>query len=759
MNMQAEEQTIQAGIPVMTPAPRRLLRLTISRKFLIVFAALAVVGVSNWLIIDSTLSQLRGATTLVNVIGSVRWTSQRAQIDTARVAQGRADRADVEALLAQLDEVIRALSSGGRVLGFEVREAPPALQPSIETLRQVFHEYRGSVHAALERIQAGGEASSELEAAFQHGNDILKRADGLAAALSRQIAEIENRAALGLYLLALLDLAILGAALLAIRVQIVQPLQKLMQASQRFARGDYATRSHLDAADEIGDLSRTFDRMAGDIQRDMSRIAGHMQELEKSQALLRKVLETLPVGVWVTDGDGRIVMENPAGQRIWAGGEGAPPGRKGKYRGWWADSGRRIEAGEWALERAVRNGETSIGETINIQCFDGSFKTILNSAAPLLGPEGEIEGAIVVNEDITERQRAAEELRVSKELFQTTFDSAAVGITLYDLNGRFLLANGALCETLGYSEEQLLRKSLPELTHPDDRAKDADLERQVLAGGLKRYEIEKRLYCRDGRIVWVVLSVALVRDGEQSPLYFIGQMLDISPRKAMEQELIESRARLRDLAAHHEAVREEERKRIALEIHDELGQLLTALKMDISLLRMQFGDDPEVGRRTADMRELVEKTIGVVRQVAANLRPAALNLGIVPALEWLVEDFGQRTGIAYELNLPGGEVDLDDARATAVFRIVQESLTNVMRHAAANAVSISLRRDGSALRLEVHDDGRGFDYEAASRGPSFGLLGIRERVRTLGGTLAVESAAGRGTTVAIRIPHFPQGES
>lgn len=125
MNMQAEEQTIQTGIPVMAPASRHLLRLTISRKFLIVFAALAVVGVSNWLIIDSTLSQLRGATTLVNVIGSVRWTSQRAQIDTARVAQGRADRADVEALLAQLDEVIRALSSGGRVLGFEVREAPP----------------------------------------------------------------------------------------------------------------------------------------------------------------------------------------------------------------------------------------------------------------------------------------------------------------------------------------------------------------------------------------------------------------------------------------------------------------------------------------------------------------------------------------------------------------------------------------------------------------------------------------------------------
>lgn len=753
MSMQAEEQTIQTGIPVEAPARGRFLRLTISRKFLLVFAALAVVGLSNWLAIDSTLSQLRGATTLVNVIGSIRWTSQRIQLDIIRTAEGKDGRASVEEGLARLDEVIRTLSGGGTVLGFEVRELPEALRPSIEPLRLILHDYRADVNAALDDIRAGRDPDRALDKLFERGNEMQNRADALAAALSRQIAAFESSAAFGLYLLAFLDLAILAAALLAIRVQIVQPLQKLMLASQRFARGDYATRTQLDSADEIGDLARTFDRMAGDIQRDMSRIAGNMQGLEKSQALLRKVLETLPVGVWVTDGNGQVIVENPAGQRIWAGADRTGALRRGKYRGWWADSGKRIERGEWALERAISRGETSIGEAINIQCFDGSFKTILNSAAPLVGPQGEIEGAIVVNEDITERQRAAEELRVSKELFQTTFDSAAVGITLYDLSGRFLLANSALCETLGYGEEHLLRKSLREIAHPDDLARAAEFERQVLAGQLKRYGVEMRLFHRKGHVVWGVLSVALVQDREQAPLYFIGQILDISARKAMEQELIESRGRLRELAAHHDAVREEERKRIALEIHDELGQLLTALKMDISLLRMQFGADAELGRRTGDMRELVEKTIGVVRQVASNLRPAALNLGIVAALEWLVEDFGQRTGIAYELNLSGGEIHLDDTRATAVFRIVQESLTNVMRHAGAASVAVSLKRDGDALLLEVRDDGRGFDYEAASHGPSFGLLGIRERVRVLGGSLSIDAAVGKGTTVSIHIPH------
>jgi PAS domain S-box-containing protein len=753
MSMQAEEQTIQTGIPVEAPARGRFLRLTISRKFLLVFAALAVVGLSNWLAIDSTLSQLRGATTLVNVIGSIRWTSQRIQLDIIRTAEGKDGRASVEEGLARLDEVIRTLSGGGTVLGFEVRELPEALRPSIEPLRLILHDYRADVNAALDDIRAGRDPDRALDKLFERGNEMQNRADALAAALSRQIAAFESSAAFGLYLLAFLDLAILAAALLAIRVQIVQPLQKLMLASQRFARGDYATRTQLDSADEIGDLARTFDRMAGDIQRDMSRIAGNMQGLEKSQALLRKVLETLPVGVWVTDGNGQVIVENPAGQRIWAGADRTGALRRGKYRGWWADSGKRIERGEWALERAISRGETSIGEAINIQCFDGSFKTILNSAAPLVGPQGEIEGAIVVNEDITERQRAAEELRVSKELFQTTFDSAAVGITLYDLSGRFLLANSALCETLGYGEEHLLRKSLREIAHPDDLARAAEFERQVLAGQLKRYGVEMRLFHRKGHVVWGVLSVALVQDREQAPLYFIGQILDISARKAMEQELIESRGRLRELAAHHDAVREEERKRIALEIHDELGQLLTALKMDISLLRMQFGADAELGRRTGDMRELVEKTIGVVRQVASNLRPAALNLGIVAALEWLVEDFGQRTGIAYELNLSGGEIHLDDTRATAVFRIVQESLTNVMRHAGAASVAVSLKRDGDALLLEVRDDGRGFDQDAVRHGPSFGLLGIRERVRVLGGSLSIEAAVGKGTMVSIHIPH------
>lgn len=223
----------------------------------------------------------------------------------------------------------------------------------------------------------------------------------------------------------------------------------------------------------------------------------------------------------------------------------------------------------------------------------------------------------------------------------------------------------------------------------------------------------------------------------------IATIRDLSERRRTE-------AALRELATHREAVREQERKRIAGEIHDELGSLLTALKMDISLLRMQLPEDSPALQRVGQMRELVERTIGMVRQVATQLRPAALNLGLVAALEWQVEDFGRRTGIACRL-VADAEVALGDAQATTIFRIVQESLTNIARHAAATQVEVMLGCTDGRLELSVVDDGRGFDAAAAGA-PSFGLFGIRERVRALGGEARVDSESGRGTRIAITIP-------
>jgi len=212
--------------------------------------------------------------------------------------------------------------------------------------------------------------------------------------------------------------------------------------------------------------------------------------------------------------------------------------------------------------------------------------------------------------------------------------------------------------------------------------------------------------------------------------------------------------RLRELSAHHDSVREEERAHVAREIHDELGQALTALKMDLSVLGIKFGEsNPEIKTRAQELRDTVDRTIQVVRDVATALRPAVLDFGILAAVESLVEEFQKRSGIRCALKFLDTEAQLAEDRSIMMFRIVQESLTNISRHAAAKNVEITVGLDATHFRLEVKDDGCGFDVEAVGRRKTFGLLGIRERVIMLRGELSIRSSPGAGTEVSVSIPY------
>ncbi|EXJ16173.1 histidine kinase [Imhoffiella purpurea] len=219
-------------------------------------------------------------------------------------------------------------------------------------------------------------------------------------------------------------------------------------------------------------------------------------------------------------------------------------------------------------------------------------------------------------------------------------------------------------------------------------------------------------------------------------------------------ELIRSRTKLRALTDHRERVREEERKHIARELHDNMGQYLTALRIETSMLEMLFPEpNPEVFKRLHTMRELIDQTIMDTRRMVSNLRPAALDLGLVSAAEWLISDFQSRTGIRCGLQTPReGELDLDQELATTLFRILQESLTNVSRYADAKHVDIRITRSSGLLQLEVRDDGCGFDPAAVREKTTFGLMGIRERVLIYGGSARIESALGQGTRLWITLP-------
>ena len=219
----------------------------------------------------------------------------------------------------------------------------------------------------------------------------------------------------------------------------------------------------------------------------------------------------------------------------------------------------------------------------------------------------------------------------------------------------------------------------------------------------------------------------------------------------IEDEAFPSHEQIRQVAAHLEAAREEERRHIAMEIHDELGQLLTALKMDVSLLGMRPSIDMLGMQKLGEMRELVERAIGAVRNVVNHLRPVALNYGIVPALQWLTASFSQRNSAMCRLQVQGPEPSLDDSQATLIFRIAQESLTNVSRHASASEVTVRLVSNTETVALEISDNGRGFDLAHLVPERSFGLLGMSERARSLGTNLRIRSAPDAGTTISIVI--------
>lgn len=231
-------------------------------------------------------------------------------------------------------------------------------------------------------------------------------------------------------------------------------------------------------------------------------------------------------------------------------------------------------------------------------------------------------------------------------------------------------------------------------------------------------------------------------------------------RRRAEEQLEQSQERLRSLTARLESIQEEERIRIAREVHDELGQALTGVKLEFASLRDQLPDaGPAIARRVESISKLVDRTMQSVRKIATELRPVVLDqLGLIPAIEWQARDFQTRTGIPCTLNIYLRTVALSIDRSTGVFRIFQEILTNVARHAQASRVDISMHERAGHLLLQVSDNGRGITDAEVSGSRSLGLLGMRERSLLLGGETSIERHPVKGTTVTVRIPIDPPAE-
>lgn len=227
-------------------------------------------------------------------------------------------------------------------------------------------------------------------------------------------------------------------------------------------------------------------------------------------------------------------------------------------------------------------------------------------------------------------------------------------------------------------------------------------------------------------------------------------------RKRTEEDLLRTRHKLRALSKHQIQLIEEERKRIAREVHDDMGQKLTALQLGLSSIADSHAQDVQLVERLATLQAVVDEAIDFVRHLSTRLRPPVLDLGFFPAIEWLVEDFRQRWEIESLIEAKGEDVIFALPIAATLFRVVQESLNNIAKHAGARQVTIALNNTGARLELTICDDGRGFDPAVVRQQPGFGLLGMRERVLALGGSVYIKSAPGEGTRVLIEVP-LPSG--
>jgi PAS domain S-box-containing protein len=353
--------------------------------------------------------------------------------------------------------------------------------------------------------------------------------------------------------------------------------------------------------------------------------------------------------------------------------------------------------------------------------------------------------------------KTLEELRESGEKFSKAFRSSPNGIVIAELEtGRFIDVNDSSCQIIGYTKEEMLGRTSLELGifgSVDDRER---LIGPVRATG-KIKDFELRVHTRSGEARTLLFSAERIELGGKQCIVLV--IFDITTRLQMEEQLEKTSRQLRALTRRLQSLQEEERTHLAREIHDHLGQLLTALSLDLRLIERRAAGVADAGLRAAlqgkiaSARLLVDEIITSVQKIATELRPAILDrLGLEAAIEAETQAFQVRSGVHCQWTLPSTPVALAPDQATAVFRIFQEILTNVARHAKAGNLAVRLARDEDALLLEVDDDGIGIKPEDNANPTSLGLLGMRERVAILDGKITFGRGGQRGTKVIMRIP-------
>jgi two-component system, NarL family, sensor histidine kinase UhpB len=355
-----------------------------------------------------------------------------------------------------------------------------------------------------------------------------------------------------------------------------------------------------------------------------------------------------------------------------------------------------------------------------------------------------------IAEDAAKRKLAAEAVKQVEQGIRVIIDTIPIMAWSLRPDGIVDFLNQRWLDYTGLSLEEYVEDPTGPI-HPEDVARVIEKWLKHMPAG-EPSEDELRLRRADGAYRWFLIRTVPLFDEQGHIVKWYGTSTDIEELKATGEQL-------RALSARLHLTREEEGIRIAREIHDELGGALTGLRWELEGIRkahsepgrLPSGDD--LTERLTAMLDLTDEMVGMVRRIASDLRPLVLDvLGLGEAIDWQTQQFRDRTGIAVQCDTPRNEIDLNPEQSIAVFRIFQETLTNIRRHARATRVDVSIRIDAGAFVLTVRDNGRGITEDESSGKLSIGLLGMRERARAIGGEIDIAGVAGDGTTVTLRLP-------
>lgn len=480
--------------------------------------------------------------------------------------------------------------------------------------------------------------------------------------------------------------------------------------------------------------------------------------LRRSESQLRWLIDNMPAVLWIKDehGSPRYVSANVARVLGYTEQELRSGGAHFWLHNVHPDDRDRVQN---SYARLFADGEAAGPAAYDIeyrrQAKDGSWVWVVDRGMSVSEENG-VRYATGMFWDSSRRKRMQEQLRESEERFRQLAENIKDVFFLTDVGGsQIFYVSPAFEKVWGFSSDKLYREpaSWQELIH------EADRERVRRAVKVRKpgspYDIEFRIRRLTGAVRWIRLRGFPIHDALGRVYRFAGIAVDITPRKEAAESLQRSHQRMRELALHLQTVREEERKRIAREIHDELGALLLAIKMDLDVCRKQQAVAPANRATMDELITRVDAAIESVRRIATDLRPSILdNVGVLAAVEWQAQDMERRTGIKCEVEIDSSkdELGVDPDRATAIFRIVQEALANVVRHSGATHVKIALHEHAGNVEVRITDNGKGFDSDGSPDFRRWGLVGMAERVGSFKGRFGITRATPHGTTVNVWIP-------